>query len=78
MDLAQTFSPTYALARVQFLEAAAAVGLKTQSHLHPLKGRDGETLAMDVGWTLFTPTPTCGKARPSARRARPCSRPWPG
>ena len=48
MDLAQTFSPTYALARLRFLESAAAVGLKIESHLHPLKGRDGEALAMDV------------------------------
>ena len=44
----QAFSASYAEARVKFLEAAAALGLRIHSHLHPLKGRDGETLAMDV------------------------------
>ena len=48
IELALAFSPTYAEARVKFLEAAAAAGLKIESHVHPLKGRDGETLAMDV------------------------------
>lgn len=44
----QAFSASYAEARVKFLEAAASLGLRIHSHLHPLKGRDGETLAMDV------------------------------
>lgn len=42
------FAPSYARARVQFLEAAAAAGMRITSHNHPLPGRDGETLAMDV------------------------------
>ncbi len=42
------FSQTYAQARTQFLDAAGAAGLRVQSHLHPLKGHDGESLAMDV------------------------------
>jgi hypothetical protein len=42
------FSASYAEARVKFLEAAASLGLRIHSHLHPLKGRDGEALAMDV------------------------------
>jgi len=48
MGLAEAFSTRYARARVKFLEAAAAAGLPITSHEHPLKGRDGETLAMDV------------------------------
>jgi len=42
------FSPSYARARVQFLEGAATAGMAITSHNHPLPGRDGETLAMDV------------------------------
>lgn len=42
------FSPSYAQARVRFLEGAAAAGMAIRSHNHPLLGRDGETLAMDV------------------------------
>ena len=42
------FAPSYARARVQFLEGAAAAGMAISSHNHPLTGRDGETLAMDV------------------------------
>lgn len=42
------FSPSYARARVRFLEGAAAAGMSISSHNHPLPGRDGETLAMDV------------------------------
>jgi hypothetical protein len=42
------FSTSYAQARVRFLEGAAAAGMAIQSHNHPLPGRDGETLAMDV------------------------------
>ena len=42
------FSRRYAEARDKFLAAARDTGLAVQSHLHPLKGRDGEDLAMDV------------------------------
>ena len=42
------FSPRYGEARAKFLEAARAAGLAVQSHRHPLPGRDGEDLAMDV------------------------------
>ena len=42
------FAPSYARARVLFLEGAAAAGMAIRSHDHPLPGRDGETLAMDV------------------------------
>ena len=45
---ADSFSTSYAQARDKFLSAAQANGLQVQSHIHPLKGRDGETLAMDV------------------------------
>ena len=44
----EAFSPSYARARVQFLEAAASAGMAIESHTHPLPGRDGEVLAMDV------------------------------
>ena len=44
----EAFSGSYARARVRFLEGAAAAGMSIQSHNHPLPGRDGETLAMDV------------------------------
>ena len=46
--IVEAFSPSYAEARKKFLEAAAAAGLPIESHAHPLKGRDGEDLAMDV------------------------------
>ena len=42
------FAPSYARARVLFLEGAAAAGMAIRSYNHPLPGRDGETLAMDV------------------------------
>lgn len=48
IPIAEAFSPSYARARVRFLEGAAAGGLAIRSHNHPLKGLDGETLAMDV------------------------------
>ncbi len=46
--IVDAFSPSYAQARKKFLEAAASAGLPIESHAHPLKGRDGEDLAMDV------------------------------
>ena len=42
------FSTSYAQARSKFLESAAHAGMHLRSFEHPLKGRDGETLAMDV------------------------------
>ena len=48
IGVAQAFAPAYARARVQFLEGAAALGLAIESHPHPLPGREGEALAMDV------------------------------
>jgi hypothetical protein len=47
-DLAGVFSQTYAEARGKFVAAAEAAGLDVQPHVHPLLGRDGETLALDV------------------------------
>lgn len=47
MDLS-SFSTSYAEARGRFLEACASAGLAVQQHLHPLDGRDGEPLAIDV------------------------------
>jgi hypothetical protein len=45
---AQAFAASYAEARRKFLDAAAAAGLLVESKVHPLKGIDGEELAMDV------------------------------
>ena len=45
---AEAFAPSYAEARRKFLDAAANAGLLVESRLHPLKGSDGEELAMDV------------------------------
>lgn len=42
------FAQSYAAARDLFLAAAEAADLDVESHAHPLLGRDGETLAMDV------------------------------
>lgn len=42
------FSQSYAEARAKFLAATQAAGLHAQTHEHPLLGRDGERLAMDV------------------------------
>ncbi|MFT3778233.1 MAG: M14 family metallopeptidase [Ottowia sp.] len=48
IPIPSAFSPSYAKARVKFLEAAAAAGTRIESHNHPLPGREGEVLAMDV------------------------------
>jgi hypothetical protein len=48
MNAEPFFAQSYAEARSKFLAAAAAAGLDVQSHAHPLLGRDGEALAMDV------------------------------
>lgn len=42
------FSENYAHARDRFLQACEQAALTVQSHVHPLKGRDGEPLAIDV------------------------------
>jgi hypothetical protein len=47
-DAVRCFSQTYAEARAKFLAAAEAAGLDVTSHVHPLRGRDGEEMAMDV------------------------------
>ncbi len=47
-DIPGGFSKSYLEARQKFLNAAQAAGLAVDSNIHPLKGRDGETLAMDV------------------------------
>jgi Protein of unknown function (DUF2817) len=44
----QHFSQTYQEARSKFLDAAESAGLDAFSHAHPMLGRDGEALAMDV------------------------------
>jgi Protein of unknown function (DUF2817) len=48
MAAAAHFAQSYEEARGLFLQAADAAGLDVQSHPHPLRGRDGEALAMDV------------------------------
>jgi hypothetical protein len=48
MSAAAFFAQSYAEARQKFRDAALAAGLDPFAHVHPLLGRDGETLAMDV------------------------------
>ena len=48
MNASRFFAQSYAEARSKFLAAAEAAGLEPHAHVHPLVGRDGETLAMDV------------------------------
>jgi hypothetical protein len=48
MSVAGHFASSYAQARARFLAAADAAGLDVASHAHPMVGRDGEPLAMDV------------------------------
>ncbi len=47
-DAISSFSKTYAEARAKFLAAAASADLAIESYVHPLKGRDGEELALDI------------------------------
>jgi len=47
-DAPACFAQSYAEAREKFLAAAEAAGLDAEPHLHPLLGRDGEALALDV------------------------------
>ncbi|MCV2365681.1 M14 family metallopeptidase [Paucibacter sp. DJ1R-11] len=42
------FAQSYAEARAKFLAAAEAAGLDVESRAHPLLGREGEALALDV------------------------------
>lgn len=42
------FAQSYAEARRKFIDAASAAGREPVPHPHPLLGRDGEALAMDV------------------------------
>ncbi len=48
IGVTQGFSASYAEARKQFLEAAATASLPIESFNHPLPGKDGEVLAVDV------------------------------
>ncbi|MBE0587627.1 MAG: DUF2817 domain-containing protein [Betaproteobacteria bacterium HGW-Betaproteobacteria-9] len=48
MPLVDAFSASYAEARAKFLDAARSKGLEIVSCPHPLPGRDGEVLALDV------------------------------
>ena len=45
---ARYFSPTYARARERFLDAARKRGAAVDTHVHPLKGAEGEELAIDT------------------------------
>jgi hypothetical protein len=45
---ARHFAQSYAEARDKFFDAARSRGLGVDTHVHPLAGRDGEMLAMDV------------------------------
>jgi hypothetical protein len=47
-DITSCFAQTYASARARFLEAAESAHLDVHSLVHPQRGRDGETLALDV------------------------------
>jgi Protein of unknown function (DUF2817) len=48
MSVSRCFAQSYAEARQKFLQSAQACGLDPVAHVHPLLGRDGELLAMDV------------------------------
>ena len=47
-DAERFFAQSYEEARAKFKSAANAAGLDLHSHPHPMLGRDGEALAMDV------------------------------
>ena len=47
-DASGCFAQSYAEARDKFFAAARSCGLGVETHVHPLAGRDGEMLAMDV------------------------------
>ena len=48
MTSADAFASNYAEARAKFIASTDAAGLAVASHGHPMLGRDGEALAMDV------------------------------
>ncbi|MFV3307932.1 M14 family metallopeptidase [Pseudomonas sp. NY15181] len=48
MNPSACFSQSYAEARGKFLAACLSAGLVVESYRHPLPGRDGEPLALDV------------------------------
>jgi len=48
MNASRFFAADYAQARSLFVAACEGAGLEVQSHLHPLRGAQGEALAMDV------------------------------
>ena len=48
MKASSYFAQSYAEARQKFIAAATAAGQEPIAHAHPLLGRDGELLAMDV------------------------------
>ena len=48
MTVVSHFAQSYTEARDKFFAAARARGLGVESHVHPLRGRDGEMLAMDT------------------------------
>ncbi len=48
MSVSRFFAQSYVEARQKFLQAAQDCGLDPVAHAHPLLGRDGELLAMDV------------------------------
>ena len=47
-DDVRAFAQSYQEAQRNFRSAAEAAGLEVTCHLHPMRGRDGEELAMDV------------------------------
>jgi Protein of unknown function (DUF2817) len=50
MNTSAPFSQSYAEARGKFLAAVEAAGLDAETHAHPMRGRDGELLALDVAF----------------------------
>ncbi|QPF75472.1 DUF2817 domain-containing protein [Roseateles sp. DAIF2] len=48
MSASDFFAQSYAEARQKFLAAVEAAGLDAEPHWHPLLGRDGERLALDI------------------------------
>ena len=48
IGIAEAFSPRYSQARQKFLQGCVSAGLTVEPHAHPLKGREGEELSMDV------------------------------
>lgn len=50
IDVVEAFSASYAVARRKFLQGCVSAGLSVDTHPHPLKGSEGEDLAMDVAY----------------------------